>query len=88
MGRDSQYCDDCGDELHGEEFVAYTHVPFNVASANEGESAVLCFSCNKHHKMLRALKVITLDPRISNWLIKNDPQALKQAVEAVKTAEQ
>lgn len=33
--------------------------------------------------MYDALKVITLDPLISAWLVKNDPKALTQAHEAI-----
>lgn len=42
-----QYCDNCGDVLVGTNFVVYTHLPFDVDSANEGESAILCFECDE-----------------------------------------
>lgn len=35
----------------------------------------------------RALKVITLDPRISAWLNDNDPKALRQALLALAEVE-
>lgn len=45
------FCDHCGEEFDedhwGEPLVykSYTHLPFNVSSANKGESAVLCELC-------------------------------------------
>lgn len=38
-------------------------------------------------KMLNALKVFILDPKISAWLQENDPQALKQAKNAIEGLE-
>lgn len=47
---DVLYCDHCGEvvEFNGEAKRAHTHfrfLPFNVNSANEGESAVVCNHC-------------------------------------------
>lgn len=53
------YCDDCGDVVEQTEgtslqspfggevkpYAAFTEVPFNVQSANAGESAVVCLDC-------------------------------------------
>jgi hypothetical protein len=47
MSKDTSYCDHCGDELVFDRFVSYTHVPFDVASANKGESAILCMKCGR-----------------------------------------
>ena len=47
--RDQQYCDDCGDPIEGDNFIPFSELPFNVASANEGESAIVCMSCLKKH---------------------------------------
>jgi hypothetical protein len=38
-----QFCDNCGEDWDG--FAAYSEVPVDVASANEGESAILCRPC-------------------------------------------
>lgn len=45
MSKDKTFCDDCGDEIEGKDFLPVTHLPFSVASANEGESAILCKGC-------------------------------------------
>ena len=45
MSKDIQYCDDCGDELHKGNFKVVSELPFDVASANKGESSVLCNGC-------------------------------------------
>lgn len=34
--------------------------------------------------MYNALRVITLDPKVSEWLQENDPMAFKQAQDAVE----
>ena len=41
---------------------------------------------NPRNDLLAALLVMVLDPRISEWLSKNDPQALKQARAAIANA--
>lgn len=41
---DPVYCDHCGEELKLL-YVSVTELPFAVASANEGESAILCPTC-------------------------------------------
>lgn len=43
------YCDDCGEPLKKGTGNPITHLPFDVASANEGESAILCDNCLKEH---------------------------------------
>lgn len=40
------YCDNCGEKLFDEVFL-YTSLPSDVASANKGESAVLCLKCHE-----------------------------------------
>ena len=46
MSRDITYCDDCGDVLGDPgDIYAFAQVPADVASANAGESAVLCGRC-------------------------------------------
>ncbi len=44
-----QYCDDCGEPLEDGKFVPFGELPFGVASANEGESAVVCLMCLDKH---------------------------------------
>ena len=41
------YCDNCGDELKPSRAHFYGSLPWDVASANEGESGVLCSECKK-----------------------------------------
>ncbi len=43
--RTAEYCDHCGEVL-GQQRVVFKNLPFNVASANKGESAVLCVGCH------------------------------------------
>jgi hypothetical protein len=47
--RTTTYCDNCGDPTTEETLIVYTRLPFAVASANIGESAVLCGECDKGH---------------------------------------
>jgi hypothetical protein len=44
------FCDDCGEITTEETRVVYTRLPFAVASANAGESAVICLECEKQIK--------------------------------------
>jgi hypothetical protein len=41
----TEYCDHCGEPHSGLDLKVYPEVPWNVASANKGESAVLCWDC-------------------------------------------
>ena len=41
----TEYCDHCGEPHSGLDLVVYDILPWNVASANKGESAVLCPDC-------------------------------------------
>ena len=41
---DLEYCDDCGEPL-GRKSFSFASLPFDVASANKGESGVLCSAC-------------------------------------------
>jgi len=46
MSEDNIYCDNCGDELKlNRDRKWYSRIPCNVASANAGESAVICKPC-------------------------------------------
>lgn len=46
MAASVTYCDDCGEHLVDDhDQYPVTHLPRNVASANKGESAVLCVKC-------------------------------------------
>lgn len=45
---DIQYCDDCGDVL-ADHIVVFVTLPFNVSSANKGESGTICGECYKKH---------------------------------------
>lgn len=45
------YCDDCGIACDPDTMYAYTHLPFDVSSANRGESGVVCTDCNEAHTL-------------------------------------
>lgn len=49
---DIQYCDDCGDVL-ADHIVVFVTLPFNVSSANKGESGTICGVCYDKHKATR-----------------------------------
>jgi hypothetical protein len=44
---DFTFCDDCGEITTDKTRVVYARLPFAVASANAGESAVICLECEK-----------------------------------------
>lgn len=46
----AEYCDHCGEPFQIENLKCYDRVPWNTASANKGESAVLCFDCISNFK--------------------------------------
>jgi len=58
MRKDKLYCDNCGEELLT---IAHEHwyseIPWVIDSANAGESAVICKTCNYK---LRNANLITL----------------------------
>lgn len=41
------YCDHCGGEIKHGECVMYNSLPFDVDSANKGESALVCHTCDE-----------------------------------------
>ena len=45
VDRDQQYCDNCGKPLEGNLFFVYHELPWDIDSANKGESGVVCSSC-------------------------------------------
>ena len=45
--KDKEYCDHCGDELTEETRIVVPSLSQDIASANAGESAVLCSTCYK-----------------------------------------
>ena len=45
-----QYCDDCGEVVIPPNFKVYSELPYNVASANKGESALVCLECDEEKK--------------------------------------
>ena len=52
MGEVEQYCDDCGEVLVStlkSPIVVFAVLPFNVSSANKGESGCICGACHKKH---------------------------------------
>lgn len=52
------FCDHCGKTLRSmKDEVHYTTLPFNVSSANKGESAVLCKACDSSLQQKQTHKV-------------------------------
>lgn len=49
MYDNKQYCDDCGDVLENS-IVIFAVLPFDVSSANKGESGTICGACWDKHK--------------------------------------
>jgi hypothetical protein len=45
MNKKTLYCDNCGDDVTDAPCILVADLPQNIASANKGESAVLCFPC-------------------------------------------
>jgi hypothetical protein len=45
MKHDEQYCDNCGEQIEGENFYPVT-LEVDIDSANAGESAIMCPECN------------------------------------------
>jgi hypothetical protein len=46
MNNQKEYCDHCGEPFSDTVWLkAYDRLPWNTASANKGESAILCFEC-------------------------------------------
>ena len=41
------FCDNCGMKIRSTEAFIYGNLPFDIASANAGESAVVCRACNE-----------------------------------------
>ena len=52
----TEYCDHCGEPHSGLDLTVYPRVPWNVASANKGESAILCPDCVSNFKCEEAAK--------------------------------
>jgi len=47
---EEDYCDDCGEVVIPPNFKVYSELPYNVASANKGESALVCLECDEEKK--------------------------------------
>ena len=45
-----EYCDNCTDKHKTKNMVPIPELKFNVASANKGESAILCKRCYDEYK--------------------------------------
>jgi hypothetical protein len=43
--KDKEYCDHCGDELPAVAHIVVPSLSQDIASANKGESAVMCYTC-------------------------------------------
>lgn len=64
MSKPKTYCDHCGEDITDKPCQLYSYLPFNVASANEGESAILCNPCYDIHTLWDA-DVVILKTRYS-----------------------
>lgn len=62
--KDIEYCDACGEQLMGAR-VPFSSLPIDVASANAGESAVLCRDC--HVIMIQKMEEEDPDKVTSQW---------------------
>lgn len=56
---DILYCDDCGEALYPDhrdwrqqQYMDFSEVPYDVASANKGESALVCLGCHASRLLL------------------------------------
>lgn len=47
MKKEITYCDNCGEPLQGNQWKCFLELPYDVASANAGESAIVCSKCDK-----------------------------------------
>jgi hypothetical protein len=43
--KDKEYCDNCGNELTKEKCIVVPSLSQDIASANAGESAIMCYTC-------------------------------------------
>lgn len=43
--KDKEYCDHCGNEITKEKSIVVHELSQDIASANAGESAVMCYTC-------------------------------------------
>ena len=47
-GTDLQVCDNCGNTvIEGDGFFVYSELPFDIDSADKGESGLVCKGCNE-----------------------------------------
>jgi hypothetical protein len=58
------YCDNCGVTLRHSEAHFYGSLPWDVASANEGESGILCSECKKSFQNSALDQIAKLDEEI------------------------
>lgn len=47
---DTSYCDDCGEPVNPNQMVVISRLAKSVASANAGESAIICKPCYAEYK--------------------------------------
>ena len=50
---DMYFCDNCGEKTHEQHSYFISKLQADVASANAGESAVLCDTCGWKHSQIR-----------------------------------
>lgn len=62
IGPIEEYCDDCGEVLvEHSVVVVFVALPFNVSSANKGESGTICGACWDKHKATKYWETKTID---------------------------
>lgn len=47
MNQDIIFCDHCGLETSEDMAYIYSELPFDIASANKGESGIVCVTCDE-----------------------------------------
>ncbi len=65
------YCDDCGTKIWTlTTSIVIPELPFDISSANESESAVICPACLQKHNYnycLQCRRLVEMDDAVSTW---------------------
>jgi hypothetical protein len=73
---ETTFCDDCGEPIAWKAgtFQAYERLPFNVASANKGESAILCATCDKKRHAPALVATFQAEAWINDYAVPVDAE--------------
>lgn len=69
--KEQQFCDNCGEPAKPRKFKVYTELPFNVESANRGESGLVCLNCDA---VLSGKKPTPGKWRLIRWTAEDHPE--------------